>query len=319
MRSTPLVLGLTVSVGLLASARGAFEPLFRVAEISGNVTLRAPGASAYAAAEEGKAYLYGTRLKAPAEAGARLLFSDRDDGRFEGAADFDLREDPLDPAHKVIGLAAGKLTLSLSEPYRQANRLSVETACTSIEALTGGRCTLDARTEGELDVVLVCSEQGQLRLTGPEYEIPLLGSEACVSVACARDGSFTRIKNVKGQFSVVVRGADGTARSIDTQPGTEIKIWRRASESGDAVIVTILVASNGTVQETITYVIPVEPVDTDELIADQDLMTADPAAPTATPTSPSPMGEPVSLPPAPIPTPVPLRPDSPTTTPVGGR
>jgi subtilisin family serine protease len=79
-------------------------------------------------------------------------------------------------------------------------------------------------------------------------------NNAAVSVACSLDQTFIRVKNVQGAFDVEVTDADGNPRVVSMEEGSAIKIWRKASEAADEMIVTLLItAPDGTLVEAINY------------------------------------------------------------------
>jgi hypothetical protein len=97
------------------------------------------------------------------------------------------------------------------------------------------------------------AEDTTLSVSGPEFMLGAL-KEAAVSVACSLDQAFVRVKNVQGTFDVEITDAEGNPRIVSMEEGSAIKIWRKASEAADEVIVTLLItAPDGTLVEAVNY------------------------------------------------------------------
>lgn len=222
-----------------------FDPLFRVVQIEGTCSIQQPGAAELAAAVEGKAYPYGSRLRTGRNSSAIIRFSQGNDCRVLARADLQITKDTSDPKLKIIKLDTGKIEITLDDDFEQSgDGLNVETASAICGAI-GCEFSVDARTVHDLKVVVVLIKDGTIRVFGPHFKIPIIGKDQGVTVSSPRDMSFTRIKNVKGTYDIEIIGSDGEPKTVETQAGTVIKIWRRKSDDGKLLIVSILIAGRG--------------------------------------------------------------------------
>jgi ribosomal protein L12E/L44/L45/RPP1/RPP2 len=238
----------------MGQATAAFEPLFQTVNVQGKCTVQTPDDKGAVDAEENKAYPYGSQIKTDKAASLTVRFgADNSCGIGEAAA-VTVGEQADDPSKKVLGLDAGKLDLTLADGFQDANGMRVNTICTEIDVLKGPKCSVEAVTEGDLNVAVVMAQNGSVAIKGPEFKLGMLDGEDALSVACSMDQTFVRVKNVKGEFDVEVTDAEGNPRTVAMTEGSTIKIWQKASEGADEIVVTLLVsAADGTLLEAINY------------------------------------------------------------------
>jgi hypothetical protein len=235
------------------NASAAFEPLFQTVEVQGKCTIQAPDEKGVLDAEENKAYPYGSQVRTGSDSAMTLLFDAANRCALGADASLYMGEDESDAARKLIVLDAGKISLNMAAGFEEANSLAVQSACADIGVLQGGKGSVNAMTEGDLNLVVAMAENATFAVTGPEFVLAALNN-AAVSVACSLDQTFIRVKNVQGAFDVEVTDADGNPRVVSMEEGSAIKIWRKASEAADEMIVTLLItAPDGTLVEAINY------------------------------------------------------------------
>lgn len=299
------MLALLVVAAAAGHARGAFEPLFRTMKPEGDCTVAAPGAPQFSPAVDGKAYPYGTRLKTGKKASCTINFADQNEASVGPMALMTVGESQKDKKVKVLTLERGKLDLALADGFEQQNGMRVETHCTSIVALQGGRYGVDALSEADLNGVLVATSAGKLRVVGPNFEIPALERDEWVNVSCAIDNSKTLIEIRKGTVDMTLRDEDGNPKTVSLEPDSKVRIWRQRAASNDALIVTVLIISpEGKLIESITSRVPItEITSTSAFQATRWIDDLSRSTPTTTPASgygyvPKPRPEP------PTPTPV---------------
>ena len=246
---TVIVMVLCVGV-----AMAAFEPLFQTMNVEGKCSVQTPDEKGAVDAEANKAYPYGSQIKTAKSASLLVQFAEGNTcGVGEGASVL-VGEDPSDASKKILGLDAGKLGLSLAENFEAENAIVIETACAVVQVLKGPKCSVDAMTEGDLNLAMVMAQNATLSVMGPEFELAALDGEDVLSVACSMDKTFVRVKNVKGEFDVAVTDSEGNPRIVPMKEGATIKIWQKASESADELIVTLLITgADGTLLEAINY------------------------------------------------------------------
>lgn len=253
------VAGVLAMSGIQAGAV-PFDPLFRVTEISGECLVQPPDADQFAPAVEGKAYNYGTKLKTGRKSSAVINFSEGNTARVLAGASMTVTKDVKDAKLKVIKLDLGKLEVSLDEAFgkEKIDALNIETP-TAICAAIGCKYTVEAKLEaGEegvmLNSVLMVCKEGKIKVFGPHYDITELDTDDWVLVSGSRDKSFLRVKCVKGTFEMLLTDSEGKPKTISLKTGAVVKIWWAKSETGNAMIVTILIgAPDGTTEETIVY------------------------------------------------------------------
>ncbi|MBN2300941.1 MAG: hypothetical protein JXN60_00360 [Lentisphaerae bacterium] len=247
-----LVVLMMCLAGISASAAG-FDPLFRILQIEGICTVQKPGETQEVNALEDYAYPYGTRVKTGRNSSAVIRLSQGNDCRILAKADLAITEDVKNPKIKVIKLDAGKVDITLDEEFdKSGDGLNVETASAICGAI-GCKFSVDARMVQDLQVVVILCIKGKISIFGPHFKVPFITTDQGITVSSPRDRSFTRVKNVKGSYSIDVIGSDGEPKTIDIKMGSVIKIWRRKSEDGKLVIISTLVADEtGALVEIIT-------------------------------------------------------------------
>ncbi|MBN1557719.1 MAG: FecR domain-containing protein [Lentisphaerae bacterium] len=256
MRISHRIMTLVIGIGLLAAAAPAepFEPLFQAVNVNGSCMVQPPGAEDIAPVEEGKAYPYGSRLKTGEDASLDILFSKGNTCSVGAATRLTVDEDAENPENKLVLLEDGKLAFAFADGFREHNGLNVQTLCAGIEVLEDSAFRLETMTEGDLNLVAIMCDDVGLKVTGPEFVVPLLDGEDYLSVACSTDKTFARLKNIQGEYTVDVIDSEGNPRIVELAAGATIKIWQKASETEDALIVTILITdANNTLQEAINY------------------------------------------------------------------
>jgi len=231
-----------------------FEPVFKVENVSGKCLVKTPGSRDTASVEEGKAYPYGSRLRTARRASLTIVLSEGNRCDMAAQASLLLAEDPEDKGSKRLILDDGKISLSVEEGVGVAaqNKLDIETRCSIVRVVKGGDLSVDALSEGDLNLIVIRSAGAEVGVMGLEFSVALIGAEDYVSIACALDQTFLRLKNIQGKFDVKVTDADGNPRIVKTTKGSTIKIWRKLSEEGDAVMITVLLMTpEGDVEESI--------------------------------------------------------------------
>ncbi|NQU40444.1 MAG: FecR domain-containing protein [Lentisphaerae bacterium] len=246
-----------------------YEPVFRLVQANGDVTVKTPGSSGFDDAQEGKAYGYGSSLHTEKRGSVVIMLADNNSCQVGPMASLDVVEGSMDPSQKSILLQSGKIEASLEEQ----NELSVVTPCSSAHGV-GGAFTAEVKSEADLKIAVFGCASGAVSIMSDMFQIPLLDADDLVSVSCAEDQSFIRIKNIKGSFDVVFIDDTGTPRTVTLEQNGVVKIWRRKADTSDAMVVTVLIVGpDGSLTEAVNYTIepeadgaPVEP----PVMADDD-------------------------------------------------
>mgnify|MGYP000548422066 CR=1 FL=1 len=256
MKRTVLVLGTVAVFAATFSPVGAapFDPLVRIGKIQGPCQVMTPDAAQYAPVESGKAYPFDSQFTTPAEGSLTLLFSQNNVALVGGNARFKVSQSPTDKAVRVIFLEEGRIDLTLEEGFEEQNGLQVVAQCCTVVCLKGGKSFVEARTEKDLHAQVAGCGEGEIKVSGPQFDIPVLKKDQWVSVACASDRRYVRVKDVKGEYEVSILGSDGQPKTVSLEPNGMIKIMQKASDVPGTVSVAILVvAPDNTPLESITY------------------------------------------------------------------
>jgi len=231
------------AAGPWVSCAGVFDPAFRVTQTLGDTTIATPDAPSFTSLENEKAYPYGSRLKTDRDGSCVLVLSVGNECKVYAGATLTLQENPNDAKAKGVALENGKVDVALEKGFEANNAFMVETHCMTATALEGGQFSVDAMTESDLHGVLVACQDGKVKVSGPQFEIPFLDKDDWVSVSCSVDKGFTRIKNLKGTYEIRLWYTDGDPRVVELTPDMMVKIWRKRAASADAWLVTILIVS----------------------------------------------------------------------------
>lgn len=274
-----------------------FEPLFKVKKITGKCKICLPDAAKFLAAEDGKAYPYGSKIKTGRKSSLVIEFSEGNECRVLANATLAVTEDTKDKKLKTVELDAGKIEVTLEEGFRKNNGLNVETA-TAICGAIGCKYNVHAQRKRDLDIVVIVCTEGSINAHGLGFKIPLMKGGNAVSISRSRDKVFTRVKNIKGTFIITITGSDGKPKDVEVIAGSVIKIWQRVSDAGDAIVITILITDpEGKLLESITYTQELdekpkpEPKPEPEPGPTTTTTTFPPATTTTTVPSPTPVGK----------------------------
>ncbi len=242
-----------------------FEPLFRILAIEGEILVQTPGTDTFTPARENRAYHYGTTVKSGLNSSARIIFSEGNECLLDADVMVIVMENANNPTQKRLRLLNGRITLNLREEFQDLNSLLVETPSAVLIA-RGGRFSVTMRTEGDMQIAAIAVQRGGLSIEGPHYNIAELKRDDTLTVANSRDKTFTRIRVVRGAFSMEYRDQDGIPQFAELTTGSTVKIWRRRSVTGQTVVVTILITTaGGDIERTITYAEAIERPDDAEL------------------------------------------------------
>lgn len=218
-----------------------FEQLFRIMKVSGDCSVKQPSQSRFVDAVEGSAYTYGTVIRTGRKSSALIQLSEGNECRVLAKAELTLAEDTVDPKLKIIKLAEGKVDIALQEDFHEAgNGLNVETA-TAVCGAIGCHFSAEAHKEQGINVIVFLVTQGKTKVSGMNFDIPEIAEGAGLSVSGDDNGSFTRIKTLKGSFDIHYKDSSGNPKVVTMEPNSIVKIWRRRAAAGNVIIVTVIV------------------------------------------------------------------------------
>jgi len=249
-----VIVGVLLVSGFVLDAGAApFQPLFQVTAFEPKCEVQPPGAKMQNA-ERNRAYPYGTRVRTDRRGSCTILLSDPNTLQLAANTTVVLGEDPADATRKIADVESGNLQCELEAGYQDANRLHVRTPVATTEMLTGGMLTVDVMVDVDVDVAHVTCNTAGAVVAGPNFALRALEEGDVATIETAKDDTYTRIETAEGAFEVEVKDAEGNPKVVPTQKGSVVKIWRRPSETGKMLIVTILISGpNGDIIEGSTY------------------------------------------------------------------
>jgi len=230
-----------------------FEPLFKINKITGKCLVVPPETKMPVAAEEGKAYPYGTKVQTGRKSSLVIEFSKGNECRVLANADLTVTEDVKDKKLKTLMLNEGKVEVTLEKAFKEHNGLNVETPSAICGAI-GCRFDVQASRQRTVSVVVIICHDGEVTAYGADFKIPVMSGGSGTSVSRSYNGNLTRLKNIQGQFKVAIKDAEGNPKDVNTTVGTVLKIWNKPNIEEKKVVVTIMVTSpTGELLESITY------------------------------------------------------------------
>ncbi|MDD4871250.1 MAG: FecR domain-containing protein [Kiritimatiellae bacterium] len=238
--------------GSIVSA-APFELAFKLTKILGECAVMAPDAKEFAAAVEGQAYPYGSKIKTGRKSSAIIEFSSGNLCRVLASTVLTVTENAKDKKAKTIKLDEGRIGVELEEKFHENNSLNVETAAAICGAI-GCKFTANSTIENDLKVVVFAWEEGKGKITGADFEIPLLEKDDAVSISKAAEKDFIRIKNIKGAFNINLKNSQNEQVSPELKLGYSVKIYREISPNGANILVyTLILTPEGKTDVTYAY------------------------------------------------------------------
>lgn len=247
-----VVVTIVFCVFCATSGAAAFEPLFRVTKLSGDVQVRKADGGDFGAAEDGKAYPYGSTVKTGPDSGCSIKFSENNECTVGADAFLTVN---ADGQTKTVDLANGKIDVNLETDYNKLNGDTLNIAAANITVgAVGCRFSVELRTQPELKIIMVMCQDGTIKVWNPYFLIAEMQSGDYLSISVSRDMTFTRLRNEGGTYSVSFTDQTGQPKIIETKVGNVIKIWQTRSVAQGVVVVVIKVLSpEGDAIDTISY------------------------------------------------------------------
>ena len=251
---TMAVAFLLISVISNNSFSAPLEPVFKINKISGECTVKKPGDGTAQNAVEGQAYPYGSEVITGRKSSAVIVFSELNECRIMANTKMLMTEDLSNKKLKLIKLEKGQVDLNLEESFHEktGNDLSVETAAAICGAI-GCKFSVQASSEADMKSAGVVVTDGKIFVKGLNFNVTSLDKDDAAVVSIASDQSYVSLKNVKGNFEVTIKDAQGNPRNIALKQNYVLRIFRKVNETTKQGTVTILVISpEGKTEESIT-------------------------------------------------------------------
>lgn len=234
-----MILGLLLTSSVVFSA--PFELAFRIVKITGECAVKKANASSYEPAVEGQAYAYGSAVRTGRKSTAVVKLSEGNECRILSKADFVMAENADNPKLKTIKVQEGKIEISLDPSrHESGNDLNVETA-TAVCGAVGSLFTVEVQRESGVNVLVVFCTEGELKLEGSNFSATKVLANCGLSISGDDNNNFTRIKCLKGNFTLSYKDADGNVKEVVQEANAIVKIWRRQSDAGNVVIITVII------------------------------------------------------------------------------
>lgn len=224
---------------LSAQTQAAFDPLFRLANVKGACSVRAPEKAAFEPAINEKAYPYGTSIQIGLNSEAVILFSKDNSIQLIGPAEATVAVQTNDVNGRILFLYKGEARTFADESLPET-ALIVETPLVSCDAFTGGRTTIKADVTKDGTIVSrVEAAAGSTRITGSQFSVPTLKSSCCINITSTPDRSLSKLTNLSGEYQIELDNGTDVPVIFDSTLKSSVKIWREYAPVGDRLIVAI--------------------------------------------------------------------------------
>jgi hypothetical protein len=220
--TTSAVIAVAISAGISPAA--PFTAQLKVKQVTGQCTIREPGAADAVAAEEGKAVPYGSAIKTAAGGEVILSLSDLSVCRLAQKSGAVIEEDAADSKIKRLVLEQGAVFVELEEGFEKHNGFEFKTP-TSVIVPTSGKFAVGAAEEQGIVISSVTCEAGQLKINGSYFNLPDVDTGDKLSISFPSDKTWYRIKNVTGKFTVGWLDSEGTPKTTELKDKNMIKIF----------------------------------------------------------------------------------------------
>ena len=233
-----------------------FTALVRCARAKGVVLVLKPGASDWAAAEEGRYYPLGTSFRTAPEqdqpASAEFAFGPMSYVRLTGAAEVATKAIAIgDPARTVV-LKSGRVMVNVPRTLKEGLFFVAAPyfTCSNL----AGESLFDYKPLGDGDETVVRCVTGSLALEGRHYKMPRMVAANQVRIRSTGDDLYSWLRGERGDSKVFLDQGLMTEKNFETgeekdvqktyefslSPRCAIKIFRRRSPVGGNMLVSMM-------------------------------------------------------------------------------
>ena len=233
-----------------------FTALVRCARAKGVVLVLKPGASDWAAAEEGRYYPLGTSFRTAPEqdqpASAEFAFGPMSYVRLTGAAEVATKAIAIgDPARTVV-LKSGRVMVNVPRTLKEGLFFVAAPyfTCSNL----AGESLFDYKPLGDGDEAVVRCVTGSLALEGRHYTIPRMVAANQVRIRSTGDDLYSWLRGERGDSKVFLDQGLMTEKNFETgeekdvqktyefslSPRCAVKIFRRRSPVGGNMLVSMM-------------------------------------------------------------------------------
>jgi hypothetical protein len=246
-----ILLGLVLSASLCAA--GPFDKEFKIKNVVGSCTVTLPDGSS-GAAEEGKAYPYGSRIATGRKSSAVMELSGGNEVRILANSTLIADQKADDASDKTVRLREGRIQVKLEENFHKTNKFKVETPTAVCGAIGCEFTATAAPTTCSFEVQegkIVASGVGPY---GGNWEA-MMDSGDKIAVTTAGK-TLTTIQNRGGEFFLRIKGV-GTPVALTVGSKVNVTATQGVNAAGHPVIRLVVVVTNpdGTTQPPVeTYI-----------------------------------------------------------------
>ena len=233
-----------------------FTSLFKCERVAGAVQVLKPGASEWAAVQEGHFYPLGSSVRTLKEAGASgsatFSFGPESSVKLEGAAEVATRPIEIGESARTVEIKSGRVMLNLPRTLKEG-LFSVAAPYFTCSNLAG-ESILDYQILPDGDEVVVRCVTGTMSLEGRHYRIPRMAAANQVRIRSTGDDLFSWLRGESGDCKVVLDQGMVAEKNFETgdekdvpkmleftlSPRCAIKIFRRRSPVGGNMLVSTM-------------------------------------------------------------------------------
>ena len=233
-----------------------FTSLFKCERVAGAVQVLKPGASEWAAVQEGHFYPLGSSVRTLKEAGASgsatFSFGPESYLKLEGAAEVATRPIEIGESARTVEIKSGRVMLNLPRTLKEG-LFSVAAPYFTCSNLAG-ESQFDYKPLGDGDEAVVRCVTGTLSLEGRHYKIVRMAAANQVRIRSTGDDLYSWLRGERGDSKVVLDQGVVTEKNFETgeekdvpktyefvlSPRCAIKIFRRRSPVGGNMLVSMM-------------------------------------------------------------------------------
>lgn len=274
LKSIVLAMGCIGVLGVVQAQEKVYryEPLVRITNCEGGTCeVKAPGATAFKAVTNGKAYPYDSAFRLRGGAQCRIYFANAAFLNVTGDADFSVKT--YDEGYTKVGLCAtlGEYAMSIHENL-PANTFLFETPNGTFTSLLGrSEISLKQGTHANdltksYDLAFR-QNSGSGVFQGLHYKIPEIKISNAFTCEESQDHLATFVIGTLGEMVVQLPNGTGNDTEFPLSVGAEVKIRRVRANAGRRWVVSVFTALNsGTAKNFFVYADGNPDIKTGELI-----------------------------------------------------
>ena len=231
-----------------------FDPLFRVTNVKGVCQIKRPGAAAYEAVINDKAYPFGTAIRTAKDAEAVIMLSDNNAAKVYAESDVVVLLPEDAATNRVLRLDSGKIQTSIMDGLPE-KAVAIETAAAACDSLNG-RSEVSFRRDKDGMRMEATVINGGMRVFGPQFAVPRIKAGGALAIFSSADRSITRLMNLSGDCKIELDNGTETPVVTDATAKSTVRIWREHAPVGGRLVVSVFAAGpDGRGKECFAYAV----------------------------------------------------------------